>query len=269
MDAACLNFRGCHDSGEECNLTTRGYHLGFTDDLMQQIEEVHASNPHRRIYLSGFSLGAGVVTKLLGELCEKAYDYNICGAAVNAVPFDCGQNHKALNEPGFTKSVYGDRLLKSMKTRLSKQHDKGVFTFEKSEIEECRTIMDLENLAIAPPFGFDDAYDYYDKVKTVDKLQRVCVPQFVLQARDDPFFVGLEEVDHDETRPLRVQYTEHGGHCGYIFHQRDANERNSKTSWMPRQLARFLSHIEATSVVSERRNDRVVGGAARDCLECR
>ncbi len=244
MDAACLNFRGCHDSGESCNLTPRGYHLGFTDDLMQQIEEVHEKNPNRRIYLSGFSLGAGVVTRLLTQLGPKASEYNICGAAVNAVPFDVMQNYMALNGPGFTRSVYGERLLKSMKIRMAKQYDQGGFTFDKSEIEKCQTIMDIENLAICPVFGFDDAYDYYKRVKTIDKLQQVCVPQYVIQARDDPFFVGLEELADDDSIPLRIQYTDYGGHCGYILHQRESDEMNCKTSWMPRQLARFLAHIE-------------------------
>ncbi|OEU14657.1 hypothetical protein FRACYDRAFT_218597, partial [Fragilariopsis cylindrus CCMP1102] len=68
IDAACINFRGCSDKGAECNLTARGYHMGFTDDLLQQITNIHSNNPNKRIYLSGFSLGAGVVTKLLADL---------------------------------------------------------------------------------------------------------------------------------------------------------------------------------------------------------
>ncbi len=244
IDAACVNFRGCQDSGEECNLTTRAYHMGFTDDLLQQIEEIHSKNPNRRIYLSGFSLGAGVVTNLLTKLGPKAYEYNICGAAVNAVPFDTMQHHMAINGPGFTRTVYGDRLLKSMKTRIGNQYDQCGFEFDRSEIDKCETIMDIENLIICPVFGFDDAFDYYDKVKTIDKLHKVCVPQFVIQARDDPFFRGLEEVSNDEGMPLRIQYTDCGGHCGYILHQREPDEENCNTSWMPRQLARFFAHIE-------------------------
>ena len=250
IDTACINFRGCQDSGEECNLTTRAYHMGFTDDLLQQIEEVHSKNPNRRIYLSGFSLGAGVVTNLLTKLGPKAYEYNICGAAVNAVPFDTVQHHMAINGPGFTRTVYGDRLLKSMKTRMGNQYDQCGFEFDRSELDKCETIMDVENLVICPVFGFDDAFDYYNKVKTIDKLHKVCVPQFVIQARDDPFFRGLEEVSNDEGMPLRIQYTDCGGHCGYILHQREPDEENCKTSWMPRQLARFFAHIE-----EERRAD--------------
>lgn len=254
IDAACINFRGCSDGGEECNLTHRAYHLGFTDDLMQQIEAIHSENPRKRIYLSGFSLGAGVVTKLLADLGEDAHRYNICGAAVNAVPFDTTQYHQNLNEPGFTKTVYGSRLLKSMQRRMKQQYDTcdaPVFSFERSKIDECKTIMDLENLIIAPVFGFDDAMDYYNKTKTIDKLHKVCVPELVVQARDDPFFDGLKFPANDPNRPLRIQYTDQGGHCGYIFHKLGENENENKaetiqpkTSWMPAQLARFLAHLE-------------------------
>eukprot|EP00751_Fragilariopsis_kerguelensis_P050934 CAMPEP_0171046944 /NCGR_PEP_ID=MMETSP0736-20130129/49903_1 /TAXON_ID=186038 /ORGANISM="Fragilariopsis kerguelensis, Strain L26-C5" /LENGTH=1007 /DNA_ID=CAMNT_0011498215 /DNA_START=375 /DNA_END=3398 /DNA_ORIENTATION=- len=268
IDAACINFRGCSNKGEECNLTTRGYHMGFTDDLMQQITKIHSNNPKRRIYLSGFSLGAGVVTKLLANLGEDAYRYNICGAAVNAVPFDASQCATNLNGNGITRKIYGNRLVESMKERIKQQYDNSCgFPFERTAIDECKTIMDIENLVIAPIFGFDDAWDYYDndstllflifiifdigiddawdyydKVKTIDLLDKICVPEFVIQAKDDPFFKGLEYLANNVNSPLRVQYTELGGHCGYVC--QTINEDDSQISWMPTQLGRFFSHVE-------------------------
>ena len=243
IDAACINFRGCSNKGAECNLTPRGYHLGFTDDLMQQITKIHSNNPNKRIYLSGFSLGAGVVTKLLADLGEDAYRYNICGAAVNAVPFDAAQCSTNLNGKGITKSIYGDRLLKSMKERIKQQYDNSCdFPFERSKIDECKTIMDIENLAIAPVFGFDDAWDYYDKCKTIDILEEISVPQLIIQAKDDPFFKGLEFPANNVNFPLRIQYSQLGGHCGFVC--QTINEDNSKISWMPTQLGRFFAHVE-------------------------
>ena len=243
MDAACLNFRGCSNGGAECNLTPRAYHLGFTDDLMQQITMIHEATPRKRIYLSGFSLGAGVVTKLLSDLGDDAYRYNICGAAVNAVPFDAGQCAYNLNGDGFTRKIYGNRLLNSMKDRLRQQYDSCAgFDFEKSAIDECETIMDMENLMICSVFGFDDAFDYYDKVKTIDRLDKISVPQFILQAEDDPFFEGLECPPNDGNTPLTIQNTKLGGHCGYIC--QTMNEDDSNISWMPTQLGRFFAHVD-------------------------
>ena len=241
FDAATINFRGC--SGEP-NWTPRAYHLGFYDDLLHFIQKINQKDPNRRIYLSGFSLGAGVVTKMLADLGDDVYKYNIAGAAVNAVPMDCGQCCSVLNEEGFSKMVYGDRFLKSMKERVRLQYNTSQFQFDLDEVDECQSIMDFENLLIAPEFGFEDAYDYYDRCKTIDVLHKVAVPELILQALDDPFFEGIQYPANNPEYAVNIQYTEYGGHCGFVFH----TERDplSIASWMPFQLARFLSHLEKT-----------------------
>ena len=107
--------------------------------------------------------------------------------------------------------------------------------------------MDMENLVIAPVFGFKDAYDYYDKMSTLHKVNGVVVPELVIQAKDDPFCVGQSMPTLNEpTRPLRIQQTEHGGHCGYVLHSVDDESATPETSWMPTELARFLAHVEKT-----------------------
>jgi len=253
MDVACINFRGC--SGE-INKSPVGYHLGFTDDLKQMILHVNTMYPGRRIYLSGFSLGANVVTACLAELGEKAYDYNVYGAAVNAVPFDMPKANRNLNQNGFTKSLYGNRLLTSMVDRIEESYGRIKFHFPKEEASKCQTIMDMENLVIAPIFGFKDANDYYEKTSTLHKVDQVAVPELVIQARDDPFFVGQSMPNViDPTRPLRIQQTEHGGHCGYILHNvSKMTDPVPETSWMPTELARFLLHIENTFAATLTKN---------------
>ena len=244
MHAACINFRGC--SGE-INKTPVGYHLGFTEDLKQMIERVHKKNPFRRIYLSGFSLGSAVVTTCLAELGERAYDYNIFGAAVNAVPFDMPKAQLNLNRDGLTKWLYGGRLLASMIDRVEASYDHIEFHFPREEAHKCKSIMDMENLVIAPIFGFEDAYDYYKRTSVLPHVDKVAVPELVIQAKDDPFFAGQSLPVDDPSRPLRVVMTDHGGHCGYVFHSTDG--KTCKTSWMPTELARFLAHLEETFVL--------------------
>ena len=65
-----FNFRGC--SGK-LNTNVRQYHLGFTEDLKYFLDTLKERNQEegaakKPMYLSGFSLGANVVVKLLGEL---------------------------------------------------------------------------------------------------------------------------------------------------------------------------------------------------------
>ena len=72
-------FRSCNS---EPNNNLRMYHLGFTADMKRVISYVNKTYPNKKIFLSGFSLGANIIFKLLGELGDSASDYNIIGAAV-------------------------------------------------------------------------------------------------------------------------------------------------------------------------------------------
>ena len=240
MDSACINFRGC--SGE-INRTPYGYHLSFTEDLKLMVQNISSRYPNKPIYLSGFSLGANIVTKFLADHGHSAAEeYNVFGAAVNAVPFDMNKTHVNLNNPGVTRSLYGDRLLKSMVDRIEESYDVIDFPFPREKTNEWQTIMDVENDVICPPFGFKDAYDYYNKSKTAHILHEISVPQLVVQALDDPFFQGNTNPPDDPNLPIRIHYTEHGGHCGYVFHS-PSGDGEASTSWMPAELARFLAHV--------------------------
>jgi len=240
MDTACLNFRGC--SGE-INRTERGYHLGFTNDLKQMIDYVNSKWPKRHIYLSGFSLGANVVTKFLADVGDNASQFHVYGAAVNAVPFDMTKTYKNVNSIGVTKTLYADRLLKSLTDRLQDAYDKIEFSFPFKKIRECKTIMDFENLMVAPIFGFKDAMDYYEKCSTIRLLYKISVPQLIVQALDDPFFDGNINPPNNPEWPLRIHYTKYGGHCGFVFHN-DREGAKRVSSWMPTELASYLLHVE-------------------------
>ena len=63
--------------------------MGFTDDLNILIHHLNHQHPHKKLFLTGFSLGGNVILKYLGEQEGKAFEsHNIRGAAVTCVPFD-------------------------------------------------------------------------------------------------------------------------------------------------------------------------------------
>lgn len=243
MDAACINFRGC--SGEINKATPLGYHLSFTDDLQQMVEHISQTYPMRPIYLSGFSLGANVVTKFLADIGTDANKYNICGAAVNAVPFDLVKVAPNLSDPGFTKTVYGNSLCQSLKRRTQEMNI-GVYEehglFSNKAFEAVETIREYDDLVVCSFYAdFENFLDYYTKSSTWSILDQVAVPQLIVQALDDPFFQGNIKPENDLSMPLRIHYTKHGGHCGYVF-QSDKGQ-HCHTSWMPTEMARFLDHV--------------------------
>ena len=79
-----LEFRSC---GGELNHAPRLYHMGETTDLDFVIRRLAARYPHTPIHLLGFSLGANVVLKWLGEQRVNLPE-NLRSAATLSAPFD-------------------------------------------------------------------------------------------------------------------------------------------------------------------------------------
>lgn len=262
FDVVCMNFRGCCGSPNE---SLGGYHLGFTEDLrhfLGLIGELAATEDDdfdkRPIYLSGFSLGANVVVKCLGELGDSAMSlYNVHGAAVTGAPFDAERNIKCVDAPGFNRAVYSANFLKTMKTRAQYQLDTFCDSdpltplFDYKGCMSATSIAEFENAFIAKVYGFEDNIDYYRSTSCYYYLPGVAVPLLIINAGDDPFFdpdfYPIEEsVDGGSMAPIKMERTERGGHLGFLFHQLSDSEKKEerpKASWMPTELARFITHV--------------------------
>lgn len=284
FDVACMNFRGC--SGE-MNRKMGGYHLGFTDDLMQFLDvlkterERKYKNKSRQcappLYLSGFSLGANVALKALGELGESAHlNFHIYGAAVCGAPFDQERNIHFVQAPGFNRLVYMGFLLQSLKARSLKQLElfKGSDEWEKIDYEQVissKTIADIENAVIAPLYGFQSNVDYYRQTNCLQFLDSIAVPTLIINAADDPFFDSSffpwdKSCDLNDMSPIKMVRTDHGGHLGFMFAQEEKVEErleeiteDARASWMPSELARFFDCVykkrDELDTVSAKRND--------------
>lgn len=259
FDVICLNFRGCCGVP---NLTIGGYHLGFTDDLRHFLEVLKASwesnaSEKRPLYLSGFSLGANVVLKTLGELGESAMStYNIRGASVTGAPFDLERNVKFIDAPGFNRAVYSNNFLKTLKKRAQYQldaHCEGnplTTAFDYARVMKATAIADFDDSFIAPVYGFESNIDYYRQSSCVYFLDGIAVPTFIVNAGDDPFFDRTfhpieKSVDGGGKAPVKMVRTQYGGHLGYLFHRLSEEEQREErtSSWMPTELARFVRHI--------------------------
>jgi predicted alpha/beta-fold hydrolase len=202
FDVTCINFRGCCGSPND---TLGGYHLGFTDDLrhfLKLMSELWKSNDggggnfdKRPVYLSGFSLGANVVVKCLGELGESAFSlYNIHGAAVCGAPFDAERNVKHLDAPGFNRAIYSANFLKTLKSRAQYQldmfcnGDPQTSFFDYNGVMSATSIAEFDDAFIAKVYGFEDNLDYYRRSSCCYYLPGVAVPLLIVNAGDDPFF---------------------------------------------------------------------------------
>jgi uncharacterized protein len=258
MHCVCLNFRGCTDVPND---TLGGYHLGFTDDLKLYLSLMtgnRSSSMENRLYLSGFSLGANVVLKCLGELGEDALEkFNIHGAAVVCAPIEQTRNAEILaSEP-----IYTQNLLRSLKQRARAQLDiycNGDENTEKFDYKRgigASTVTEFDDAFIAPIYGFTDAWDYYEKTSSLHFLEKISVPTLVLNSKDDPFmhpdvWPVEKAVKNGGSSPVQFVRTAHGGHLGYSFHLVDPDDERllaGTPSWASSELARFLQHVHTHS----------------------
>jgi predicted alpha/beta-fold hydrolase len=254
FDVACLNFRGCCG---EANDLLGGYHLGFTQDVLHFLDVLKSRTgvDVPPLYLSGFSLGANVVLKALGELGMKAPEhYNIFGAAAFCAPFDAERNAPFLGRHGFNQVVYCENLLRTLRKRAQLQlelycsGDESTDSFDYKGVMEAKTITDFDEAFVAPIYGFDSACDYYRKTSSIYFLDTIAVPTLILNSRDDPFMdpdhfpIELTQEGGGQA-PIKMVITKNGGHLGYLFHQVESSDAILQTSWSSTELARFFQHI--------------------------
>jgi len=258
MDVACVNFRGCCGNPND---TLLQYHGGWTTDLILFLDKWAERNEEaqRPMYITGFSLGANVAMKLLGDLSMDAVDkYNIRGAAVSGAPFSLSFHWRQLIDDEFNRIVYAGSVLKSMKKKVEYITDRFLDgntetdVFDYWKCMNATTIAEIEDGMIAPLYGFTDRFDYYDKSASLPVVDNIAVPTFVLNAADDPFFnpdyfPWEKDCDADGIAPLKLARTEYGGHLGHLFHRIEENEEIPIASFAPMELARFLQHVHSSN----------------------
>lgn len=251
FDVLALNFRGC--CGVD-NLKPYSYHLGFTDDLAYVLRRLHAEDPRRRVYLTGFSLGGNVILKCLGELGEEAARLGVEGAAVACVPFDAVRSSSKI-DTGFNRWVYAGNFLKTLKVKAAQKWEKhrelldgeelGEGPYDLERVLACSRIGDFDDEVIAKLHNFEGKEDYYTQSCSKQYLPRIRIPALVVNARDDPFIneKGLPTPEEVGEGTVRLVYHKHGGHCGFLTGQEEKGGLEEER-WLPTELARFLEHVD-------------------------
>lgn len=192
----------------------RGHcHAGKTSDVLAALEFVIGECPGSPVSMIGFSLGANIVLKLLGELGGAAPGA-LVGAVAAAPPIDlldCSRNLQA----GLNR-IY-DRSFASRLNVLLR--------------ERRRAVKDLIDVELASPprglWAFDDQYtavvsgykgaeDYYRHASSGPCLEAIRTPTLLVAAKDDPM-IPIAVFDRwPVASAVELRVTTHGGHLGYV-----------------------------------------------------
>lgn len=212
--ADLLIFRGC---GSEPNIAPRFYHSGETSDLAFALDRVLDETGDAPMLLAGVSLGGNVLLKYLGER-GASVSRRVAGAAAVSVPFDLERGARHISQ-GFSR-VYDRHFLRSLRQKAEAKLARYPGLFERDALRRARNIYEFDDAVTAPVHGFADARDYYAKSSALRWLHAIDRPTLLLSARDDPFLPSevLREVEAVAERNscLHVEFTERGGHVGFV-----------------------------------------------------
>ncbi len=227
-----MNFRGC--SGEP-NRLPRAYHSGETGDLDLVIRTVIQRNPNVKIFLAGFSLGANVMCKWLGEQGGEV-PKNIAAACSCSAPYQLHESQKIMDS-GFCR-VYVEYFLRSLRKKIRQKASAFPNTFDAKRASRSFSFQTFDDSYTGPVHGFKDYVDYYTQSSSYPYLPLIRVPTLLIHALDDPF-TAVEHLPTRETVEndhLHYFYQPHGGHLGFY-------DRTEKTYWLSNQVVRWFQYV--------------------------
>ena len=227
-----MNYRSC--SGE-INRVARFYHSGATDDVALALSTLAHWFPNNRRGLIGFSLGANLTLKFLGEQGSTGQKWVSSAVAVSP-PFDMKKSTELLGQ-GISK-WYTRYFLQSLRPKIVAKANLLEPFVDLDKLLAARTFREFDEVGTAPLGGFQSADDYYEKCSTAQFLPTINAPTLIIRALDDPLFapddVPYEVIDANPC--LTAAITPQGGHMGFV-----EGHPGQLNCWAEQEATRFLA----------------------------
>lgn len=228
---AILELRG---GGDEPNRLPRNYHHGDTGDLRYLWRLLKQRDPQARLAGVGWSLGANVLLKALGEEGDRA---PLEAAAAASAPFGLEACAEKLRN-GFAR-VYQAHLLRALKQMIERKHVQVPLPpgIDLAAAYRARDFFAFDDAYTAPLHGFADARDYYRRSACGNYLRDIARPTLIVNAIDDPFMQRSILPTATMLAPsVTLELSKRGGHVGFI----GADARGRLHYWLEQRLAEWL-----------------------------
>lgn len=191
-----LNWRG---AGPSMGQTKAFYHAGRSEDLLAVIGSMGSDLAGNGLAAIGYSMGGNVLLKYLAERGSLAH---LRAAVAVSPPIDLRAAQQRIAQRRNRR--YQTYLLERMR-------------LERPSAAEVKTILEFDNLVVAPANGFRDALDYYAQCSAGPRLASIRTPTLIIHAKDDPWIpaASFRAVDWDKARSVRLLMPWSGGHVGF------------------------------------------------------
>ena len=212
-----VHARGC---GRSQLTSPRSFSAANTDDLRLSVEYIRSViGPHTPLFAVGYSLGAGILTKYLGEESSKC---TLDGSIVCCASFDMLLSTANIEQWLYNRT-YNRRLTNNL-IRYIRQHEHHFLKAESlpnlnmNEAYRSRTLREFDRHVIVPQYGYRDVEHYYTEASSKRWLKYIRTPTLILSAQDDPIcpISGLPVDEILQNPSLIAIRTLEGGHVSYL-----------------------------------------------------
>jgi len=237
--AVVFNYRG---AGGSTLKTPLAYNGARTEDFRAVVNGLKKREPTMPLFGVGYSLGANILVKYLGEEGDKT---PLVGAISVSNPFNFNKSSKQLNEHLFYKYTYSRALANNCK-RFVGTHKDILKLNETVNVEEVLSksvlLRDFDEFSTRRYFGYPSVDDYYRDASCSRFIPHVKIPLLCLSALDDPIVpkecIPFEECKKNKNIILVV--TRGGGHVGWL---RGWNPFRITKSWMDDISKEFINVV--------------------------
>ncbi len=222
-----FNLRGAGPSRPFCRFH---YHAGRSDDLADVLAALPADLIGSGVVAVGYSLGANLLLKYLGERGEAT---PLAAAVAVSAPLDLLATARRMMR--WRNGLYQAYLLAAMRVEATAAGAE-LSPDEREAILGARSIWAFDHDFTAPRNGFTGAEDYYRRNSSAIFLGGIRVPTLVIYARDDPWIPAgaYEAANWRANAHLVPTVQRHGGHVGF-------QGKDRAVAWHDLAIGRFLA----------------------------
>jgi len=216
----------------------------MTCDLDYLVQHLAQREPGVPLAVVGFSLGANICLKWLGECGQQGRTLPVVACVGVSAPFQPGVVAEQISR-GFCR-VYQRHLLRSLFRDIERKiavlnDDMGL---ARLELRRLNTFVKFDDRLTGPWNGFAGADDYYAKTRSDVLLRHVAVPTLIVHANNDPLVpFHLVPRPGGVSDKVTVEITKGGGHVGFVCGRWPWSARFWLESRIPEFLSPHLSHM--------------------------
>ncbi|KAJ3064862.1 hypothetical protein HDU98_011770 [Podochytrium sp. JEL0797] len=249
---AALNSRGC---GGIAVHTPQLYSGSFTDDVRLMIDRIHVQFPRAPLIGIGFSLGANLMMKCVGEDADRT---KLCASVSVANPFDLHVSQTFLHTTLLGRELYSRVMTNGLKEFFAKHkqafvnttrvNPKQIDVISATQVENSTYLCEFDDAITRRMFGFRNVFEYYRMASCVEYslfcalaqyVPDIQIPTLFLSDYNDPI-AGKESIpvfDVQGNPNIVLAVTRRGGHLGWF------EGVWSPRRWYPKPVLEFAEMI--------------------------